>query len=539
MANPVWTTSAGSLGLVPENEFFQIQLVATDPAGGAVTFRALAGVFPPGVRVTSSGSLQGVPIVTDTADVNRTYEFSVRAQDAHGLVADRTFNLAISNIVPPQITPKTANLGTVFDGSYYSNQLEAIEINPYANLVWTLESGTLPSGMTLSSSGLLSGFLDPIPLEGNNGATGFNATPFNEFAYENSPTYKNSNYTFTVKVYDGINYDSFTYSIRVVAKGNFKADSTFYTADMSLTIDNDSLYLPIMITPSQSLPLARSSSKFAFQFKAYDPNQYPLSYTLGTSGANGFDQGGTVGFDTSGFDQSSLNVPTGLALDAASGWLTGNIGTQVEATQTYTFNVNAYETEFPAYASKTIQYSLTVLGDVNNTITWTTGTSLGTIDNGAVSQFSVSATSQVGKTLTYSLVTDQSHLPQGLQLLPSGLIVGRTSFEYFTLDTGATTIDGGNMSIDNVYKFTIRAADVLGSVSSDKQFSIRVNNYNRVPYENLYLKALPTLDQRQTFFDIVNNTDIFPENLIYRNGDPNFGRAQDIRSLFLAGLNPL
>jgi hypothetical protein len=536
MAYPVWTTTGGSLGLVPENKFFQLQLVVTSTY--AVTFKKLAGTLPPGLRITTDGYLQGVPIITETANVNRLYEFTIRAQDTQGLVADRTFSLTVSNIVPPQITPKVSNLGVVFDGTFYSRQLTAYEVNPYATLTWSLIGGDMPPGMLLSSDGLLSGFLDPVPIEGNNGDTGFAATPFNEFGYENSPTYKNSTYTFTVRVNDGIGDDSFTYYIKVLAKNNFTADSTEYTADMSFTVDNDDRYIPIMKTPSQALPLARSSSKFAFQFEAYDPNQYPLSYTLGTAGENGFDQGGTVGFDSSGFDQSSLSVPTGLALDTESGWLTGNIGFQPEATQTYTFNVNAYETEFPTYTSKTIQYSLTVLGDVNNTITWTTSASLGSIDNGAVSQFSVGATSQVGKTLTYSLVKSKSHLPQGLQLLSNGLIVGRTSFEYFSLDAGATTIDGGNALIDNLYTFTVRAADVLGSVSSDKEFTIRVNNYNQVPYENIYLRALPTLDQRQTFLGIVNNTEIFPENLIYRSGDPNFGRGQDIRSLLLAGLTP-
>jgi hypothetical protein len=275
MAHPVWTTTGGSLGSVQENEFFQIQLVVT--ASSAVTFKKLAGTLPPGLRITTDGYLQGSPIITETANVNKKYEFTIRAQDVQGLIADRTFNLTVSNIIPPQITPKVANLGTVFDGTYYSNQLTAFEINPYASLTWSLTGGQLPPGMSLSTTGLLSGFLDPVPLEGNDGETGFAATPFNEFSYENSPTYKNTIYTFTVRVNDGIGDDSFTYSIRVLAKGNFKADSTEYTADMSFTVDNDDRYIPIMVTPSQSLPLARSSSKFAFQFEAYDPNQYPLS----------------------------------------------------------------------------------------------------------------------------------------------------------------------------------------------------------------------------------------------------------------------
>lgn len=538
MANPIWTTTPGSLGIVPENQFFSIQLVATDPQGGPVTFKALAGVFPPGLHITRTGSLQGIPVITDTININRNYEFTIRAQDSHGLVTDRTFSLSVSNIVPPQIIPRVSNLGSIFDGSYYNLPLHAIEVNPNANLEWSLTGGTLPPGMSLSTDGVLSGFITPVPIEGNGGAPGFGGSPYNEFGFENAPNYQNNIFTFTVKVYDGINYDSLTYSIKVIAKGNFEADTTLDTTDLDLTIDNDNRYIPIMSTPSQALPLIRSSSKFAFRFEAYDPNNYPLTFVLSTGGSTGFDQDGTSGFDTTGFDQSSLSVPPGLTLDTTSGWLTGTIGYQAEAVKVYDFNISAFETDYPTYTSKPVQYSMTVLGDVTNTITWSTAANLGIIDNGSISQLSVSAISHANKTLVYSLVTDHSHLPQGLQLLPSGLIVGRTTFEYFTLDGDTTTIDGASRIFDNLYTFTVKATSTDNTVSSEQVFTIRINNFNKTPYENLYLKALPTLDQRQTFFSIVNNTEIFPENLIYRSSDPNFGRARDIRSLFLVGLNP-
>lgn len=538
MANPIWTTTSGSLGIVPESQFFSLQLVATDPQGGAVTFKPLAGTFPPGLNVNRTGRLQGIPVVTDVVNANRSYEFTIRAQDSHGLVTDRTFSMSVSNIVPPQITPRVSNLGSIFDGSFYNLQLRAIEINPNADLMWALTGGTLPPGMSLSTSGVLSGFITPVPIDGNGGEFGFSAVPYNQFGFENAPTYQNNVFTFTVKVYDGFNYDSLTYTIKVIAKGNFEADTTLDTTDLNLTVDNDNRYIPIMSTPSQALPLIRSSSKFAFKFEAYDPNNYPLTFTLSTGGSSGFDQDGTSGFDTTGFDQSSLSVPPGLTLDTTSGWLTGTIGYQAEAVKTYDFNISAFETDYPAYTSKAVQYSMTVLGDVTNTITWSTAANLGIIDNGSISQLGISAISHANKTLAYSLVTDHSHLPQGLELLPSGLIVGRTTFEYFTLDSDATTIDGGSRIFDNLYTFTVKATSTDDTVSSEKVFTIRINNFNKTPYENLYLKALPTLDQRQTFFSIVNNTEIFPENLLYRSSDPNFGRARDIRSLFLVGLNP-
>ena len=562
MSNPIWTTPAGSLGTIPESTFYQLTLQAS----GAVRYTALAGNLPPGMYVTATGSLQGVPVVTSIT-TGRSYSFSVRAISSDGLVADRTFSLTISNIIPPQITPKTASLGEVFDGTFYSLQLEAIEANPDATMTWSLTSGVLPGNVTLSSSGLISGFIYPLPVQGDPGLTGFSNAPYNEFGYANPSQYQNGTYQFTVRVFDGINYDSYTYTLKVVAKDRWEADTTLDTVDSSLTVDQNNLYLPIMTTPSQSLPTIRSNSKFAFQFTALDPNENIIYFGLASGAGTLFDQSSTDnlsvyangnaifgtdgvsfvytglnagggGFDAGGFDQPVRALPTGLSLDPASGWITGTLATQAAATETYTFQIYAYEYASPAYASVPVQYQLTVLGDVTNTITWSTSANLGIIDNGSISQLGVSAISNAGKSLTYNVVSDQTHLPQGLELLDSGLIVGRASFEYFSLDSGATTVDGREGTFDNTYTFTIMATTTDGTASSTKEFTITINNFNNRPYENLYLKALPTIDQRLMFLNIVNNNEIFPQNLLYRPTDPWFGRAKDMRSLFLAGVNP-
>jgi hypothetical protein len=503
-----------------------------------VSYKFLAGQLPPGIYVTSTGNLQGVPIVTDTTNVNRSYSFSIRASDSNGLVSDRSFTMTISNIVPPQITPRITALDEVFDGSYYSLQLDATEVNPSATLTWTLKNGSLPNGLSLSSSGLLSGFILPLPELGNSGQIGFGGAPYNEFGFDNAALYQNNIYQFTIEVFDGISRDQLTYTLKVIAKDHWEADSTFDTVDSSLTVDEDNRYLPIMITPSQSLPTVRSNSKFAFQFQAIDPNNNAIEYALSTGAESGFDQNETVGFDTTGFAQQNTSIPPGLNMDPTTGWLTGVIGAQIQSVQTYTFGVYAYEVANPTYVSDTVQYTMTILGDITNTITWDTQANLGIINNGSLSELSASATNHAGKPLTYSLVTNLSHLPQGLELQSSGLIVGRTTFEYFSLDSNTTTVDGGSCSFDNTYTFTVQATTVDNTSSSTQQFTILVNNYNKVPYENIYLKALLTIDQRQMFLDIVNNTSIFPPDLIYRETDPWFGRATDIRSLFIAGLNP-
>ena len=198
MANPVWTTPAGTLGIVPENNFFQLTLNAIDPAGGNVSYKFLAGTMPPGMYVVKTGSLQGVPIVTDTtSNANRSYTFTIRASDVTNLVTDRTFNLTVSNIIPPTIEPSATSLGEVFDGQNYSLQLTAIEVNPEATLTWSLISGSLPNGVSLSSSGLLSGYINPLPVLGNAGTQNYGIVPYNEFGYDNQAQYQNNNYKFT------------------------------------------------------------------------------------------------------------------------------------------------------------------------------------------------------------------------------------------------------------------------------------------------------------------------------------------------------
>jgi hypothetical protein len=540
MANPIWVTPAGSIGLVPENEFFQIPLQVTNNLSSALTFTHLAGDLPPGIQVVKSGFIQGTPIVTDVINTDNKYTFSVRARNAQGQVTDRTFSLTITNIIPPRITPRERLLGEVFDGEYLEIQLSAAEVNPEATLEWRVQNGSLPEGVSLdTATGLISGFIYPLPTEGSAGLSGYEETRFNQYGYDNSRQFRNKTYTFTVTVFDGANRDTLTYNLNVIAKSNYRADAATGNSINTtyLTVDTTNQYLPFMTTQAQELPEIRSGSNFAFKFEATDPEDNFIGFALTAQSGVNFDASG-VGFDTQKFDQSGLSIPPGLSIDAATGWMTGFIPLQAAVSETYTFEVYPYRLNDPAFAGATVTYTLTVLGDINNTITWTTASNLGAIDNGSVSEFSISAVSNAGKTLLYRL-TDGSKLPQGLKLLPSGLISGRASFEYFSIDSGSTTIDGKATTFDDTYTFVVQAQDFAETVSDVKTFTIAINNYNILPYENLYITALPKMDERRLFQSIVNNTDIFPSELIYRPTDPWFGRAKNIRSLFLAGINPM
>ena len=247
---------------------------------------------------------------------------------------------------------------------------------------------------------------------------------------------------------------------------------------------------------------------------------------------------GTVGFDSSIFDQGVLDLPTGLSLVEDSGWLIGTLPNQTVNQVEYDFRIVAQKASDPTYQDIQL-FTLTVLGDLNNRIDWVTPADLGAITTGKVSDLFIYATSALGKTLFYELTAGTYHrLPQGLKLTLGGLISGRVSFEVFSLDQGTTTLDGEATTFDFTYTFTVTARDLANTISADRTFTLTIRQFDKIPYENLYLKALPSAEQRASFQTLVNDTTIFPLEKIYRHEDPWFGLASDIKTLFLAGLSP-
>ena len=97
MAQPIWQTAAGSLGVIPEGVFYQQNLVATDADLGSVTYAVIAGTLPTGIQCTTTGQIVGVPQAAASiqgvpVSVNQdvTSKFVIRAT-ATGRIADRTF----------------------------------------------------------------------------------------------------------------------------------------------------------------------------------------------------------------------------------------------------------------------------------------------------------------------------------------------------------------------------------------------------------------------------------------------------------------
>ena len=508
MAQPVWQTPAGSLGTIPEGVFYSTPLIAVDPDADTVFFQLIAGRLPEGIQIQQTGILAGVPTAQATVqgvptEVSRDVEskFAVRAYTKIGTtinrLADRTFTLTVTGQDAPEWITPAGQIAQYFDGSLVTGlQLQYTNTDPGDTVTIRLVSGTLPAGLTLSATGLISGFVDVIDQT-------------------------SVNYSFTLEVTDGAvgGANLRTFSILVYSRAAMTADNIDITADNTfITADVSPQRVPILLNPQGSIGTVRNDNFFAYKFNGLDLDgdefQYELYYDPG----------------------DSTDLP-GLTLDPNSGWLYGYIPPLGLTQLTYAFSVLLRQVLSPDVVSDPYDYSLTIVGPIDTDVTWLTPANLGTIDNGATSMLYVAATNSAGIPLQYRLVSgSNSQLPQGLQLLSNGDIAGRVSFNTFALDLGTTTFDSGTTTFDSQYSFTVNAYSVNGLISVNRTFTITVLRVYNEPYENLYIQAMPPQNDRAILNDLLQNSEIFNTDLIYRPTDPNFGVARNVTYYHAYGL---
>ena len=106
-----------------------------------------SGTLPTGLSLSSSGTLSGTPTVAGA------FPFTVAVKDTASASASASLSINVASVSPLQITSSQLPGGTV--SSAYSATLSASGgTSPYS---WSVSSGTLPTGLSLSSSGALSG----------------------------------------------------------------------------------------------------------------------------------------------------------------------------------------------------------------------------------------------------------------------------------------------------------------------------------------------------------------------------------------------
>lgn len=120
-------------------------ILATTGGTSPMTWTVSAGSLPAGLSLSAAGTISGTPTTVGSPS------FTVKAMDAAGASATKVLSITIN----PALAITTANLPSFNLGVAYSQPLATS--GGTGAVTYSLASGSLPVGMTLSSAGVISG----------------------------------------------------------------------------------------------------------------------------------------------------------------------------------------------------------------------------------------------------------------------------------------------------------------------------------------------------------------------------------------------
>lgn len=298
-----------------------------------------------------------------------------------------------------------------------------------------------------------------------------------------------------------------------------------------------------------------ASNKPGDMYKVLGDNHYyvcsgiPSTFTdVGTNAVGYID----YYLETTIIEQTTIFVgslcvhPPGLELDPDQGLLYGRIPYQPAYSQNYRFTVRITKTdqESDQTVSDNHIFNLTLKGDIETTIQFTSDTYLGDLKPGHISELSVEAIHTAANLdITYNLTGGR--LPPGLTLTPTGNITGvvptniQTNIDLVAVGFNKTTFDGGTLTFDKTFEFNVTARDSYLFSAISKDFVIGISENTVIPYTNIYVKPLLKKEQRQYFRGLTEDYTIFNPKLLYRSDDPNFGVQSQIKMTLEYGLQKI
>jgi len=544
MSKLKWITPK-SLGIVEEKSYFEIQLSAQSDSPD-ISYMLISGTLPQGVVFSDSGLLSGRPntFVSGQKESDTVVDFTVRAWDQAGTIADKTFNFIVSAVVSVGILSESEFLGTFLDGDRFEHQIKFENFGQNRPTAWRITSGRIPEGLAVDSNGRIRGFLGN---KINQGPYGWDNSSWDSYFLDPTRPQHASVYEFTVEVDDGIYQNRKSYKIEVLPRDYVvRADRTYQIPyDYSKLEASQNGHLPTIIEETRSLPqvkidVTRHDTNFAFKFNAKDLDNDEFYYEITSPDEGGFDQDNEIGFDQDVFDSSDYPMPVGIGLNNQSGWYTGHFFRQRQTISNHIFQIYARKKWGRDYSGPRTSFNVTTLGNYTNKIYWVTDSDLGIINNGSFSDFKIEAKVDDKTTKLYYKLKSSipSRTPQGLVLLSSGELSGRVSFRYFSLDRTNLTLDKDQTTFDRQHTFTVVTHDIYYAYYSEKTFTLTVNVLYKSPYDMLYLRALPNKAQRKFLKSIIENEYYFPNQLLYRPADPFWGKKSYLEFLFQTGLEP-
>ena len=123
--------------------------ITANGLGLALTWSIVSGALPTGLTFHGGYNETGTVVIDGTPTVSGNFTITVQAINPQGISAVQVFQINVMEITSPSTLP------TYTVGVFYQYQLQAT--GGSGNYLFTLESGSLPNGLSLSPSGLISG----------------------------------------------------------------------------------------------------------------------------------------------------------------------------------------------------------------------------------------------------------------------------------------------------------------------------------------------------------------------------------------------
>ena len=139
-------------------------------------------------------------------------------------------------------------------------------------------------------------------------------------------------------------------------------------------------------------------------------------------------------------------------------------------------------------------------------------------DAGAILQFNNNPLSSSYTFLTSPTLT---RLPPDLELLSTGEISGRLAFE--------STQSIAPAEETRSYTFSVQAYSTeFPEISAIRQFTLTTYQKYYLPYDNIYIKALMSMNDRYKINTLIYNGNLIPPEYVYRSNDQYFGVAHGV-----------
>jgi len=577
MAQPIWNTPAGSIGTYPATIAMVTQLSASavSPAT-SVTYTLLSGTLPNGISINSSGLINGTPTLV-TTDITNT--FTIRATDNLSNIRDRTFSMSVSGVAIPEFTTPAGSILNTLDSVWVELPIAYSNPDNTNEVVIELQEGTLPPGLEINGEGIIRGYANPPTVsvtlnqvQTNATATDsitnlitcvsttqftigrpvvFTNTAFGDITEGDTYYIKTIDSTTTFTISSTQNGDVFpltsdnglmrvtlpaisvgqptirTYSFLLRLSSNLGGDTATYT----ITVVNQNT--PISqggpgYTENSRIPTILNTRPRTFIITDNDPyyGYYILppvsptvNATIGTIRSGEYFTFKVIGYDFDGdpLTYEYIGLPTELTGDTETGWITGTPTLNSIGLSTFNFIVNVYKTNNSSIATTDFNFSYNLSNEITGYITWITPSNLGTIFNSTVSTLNVVAESDIE--LSYRITSGS--LPPNLTLSDNGEIIG------IVADQPTSSVLQQND--ETVFTFTVQAySSLYPVVQSTKTFNVTVLQEYTQPTDTLYIKAAPSINDRNIINSLLTSETLIPEEMVYRPNDIYFGKATNV-----------